>query len=75
MARNLESVLLVNRRLMDAAPSIMLKHRVEGVKALMDSNAEFRQSRGSDNKIVQYVNVSGRSAIETLTIFLTFSRD
>jgi hypothetical protein len=36
-----------------------LKHRVDSVKGLMEQNEEFRKSRGSDNKIVQYVNVTG----------------
>jgi hypothetical protein len=59
MARNLEAVLMVNRRLMDASPGLVLKHRVDSVKGLMEQNEDFRKSRGSDNKIVQYVNVTG----------------
>jgi E3 ubiquitin-protein ligase HUWE1 len=59
LARNLESILLVNRRLADASPAFVLKRRVQCVKELMDSNLEFRQSEGSNNKLVQYVGVTG----------------
>jgi len=59
LARNLESILLVNRRMADASPAFVLKHRVQCVKTLMDSNEEFRQSEGSKNKLVQYVGVTG----------------
>jgi len=51
--------LLVNRRMADASPAFVLKHRVQCVKTLMDSNEEFRQSEGSKNKLVQYVGVTG----------------
>lgn len=59
LARNLEAILLVNRRLADASPAPVLKHRVQCVKKHMDSNEEFRQSEGSSNKLVQYVGVTG----------------
>lgn len=49
---------MVNRRLMDASPASVLRHRVDSVKGLMDDNEDFRKSKGSDNKIVQYVNVT-----------------
>lgn len=62
LARNLEAILLVNRHLADASPAFVLKHRVQRVKQLMDSNEEFRQSEGSNNKLVQYVGVTGISS-------------
>ena len=61
LARNLDAILLINRRLMDASPAVVLKHRVEVVKKHLElaSVQEFLQSRGSSNKLVSYVNVTG----------------
>lgn len=70
MARNLEAVLMVNRRLMDASPGRVLKHRIDTVKVHMALNEDFRQSRGSDNKIVQYVALTGSYPINCLVFVL-----
>lgn len=59
MARNLEAILSVNRRLMDASPSLVLRHRVDCVKTLMETNQTFSDSQGSNTRIVQYVTVIG----------------
>jgi hypothetical protein len=61
MARNLEAILSVNRRLMDASPSVVLRHRVDCVKNLMETNQIFSDSQGSDTQVVQYASVTGRS--------------
>lgn len=76
LARNLDAVLLVNRRLMDASPAVVLTHRVGVVKKHLESTyaQDFLRSRGASNTLVNYVNVTDENLAQARSFFTNIRR-
>ncbi|KAG8835313.1 hypothetical protein FRC17_004095 [Serendipita sp. 399] len=72
MGRNMDAILLVNRRLMDASPSIVLKHRIQEVKSILgsgDKNEKDRRYQTSITKMARYVSEKGDNITEAQAAF------
>ncbi|KAG8786740.1 hypothetical protein FRC15_010808 [Serendipita sp. 397] len=72
MGRNMDAILLVNRRLMDASPSIVLKHRIQEVKSILESKGKGGNDhhyQTSITTVARYVSGKGEDTTETKDAF------